>query len=236
MYEIQTQEFSGPLDALLSLIESKKMDVTRMSIAAVTADFISYVGKLKEGEKVVSSRLLADFLSVAAHLLMLKSKALLPRITIDEEEGELFNLEHRLEVYKACRVIFDTLEKTWNGASSSYARELLSSQVPMFYPPPGCGADALEASLEKVLGGARSFIEETHNVHKRVISLESKIEELSKRIFSGGAFSFSSASEDKSREEVIVLFLALLHILRDQSFFVDQKETFGDIQIQKERS
>ena len=236
MYEIQTREFSGPLDALLTLIESKKMDVTRMSIAAVTADFISYVASLKEKETQVSPRVLADFLSIAAHLLVLKSKALLPRLEIEDEEGEVFDLEHRLEVYRACKEIFDSLNHAWNTSSRSYAREFLSSQTPMFYPPPSCSVATLHEALDRVLGSAASFLEETHNVSKHVISLESKIEELSEKIFSGGAFSFSSVSGDRSREEVVVLFLALLHILRDQAFFVKQSETFGDIQIHKEKS
>lgn len=234
MYEIQTQEFSGPLDALLTLIESKKMDVTRMSVAAVTADFISYVASLKEKKTHVSPRVLADFLSVAAHLLVLKSKALLPRLELDDEEDEVFDLEHRLEVYKACKRIFDTLTHTWNNASSSYAREFLSSQTPMFYPPPSCNTETLCKALDRVLGNAASFLQETHTVRNHVISLESKIEELSKKIFSGGSFSFASVLGNKPREEVVVLFLALLHILRDQSFFVKQSETFGDIQIHKE--
>gem|GEM_PF-6176236 len=148
----------------------------------------------------------------------------------------MFDLEHRLEVYKACKSIFDTLEHAWSSSSRSYAREFLSSQTPMFYPPPSCRVETLQDALAQVLGNAASFIEETHAVHKHVISLESKIEELSEKIFSGGAFSFASVSGNKPREEVVVLFLALLHILRDQAFFVKQAETFGDIQIHKEES
>lgn len=235
MDQTYNKTFSGPLDVLLKLIESKKMDITTLSIASVTTDFIHHISVLKENEENISSRLLADFLSVAAHLLALKSKALLPSLSIDEEE-ELFDLEHRLKVYKAYTDLFSLLEKTWKESSRLYAREFLSSQEPIFYPPPNLATTDLFTSLQKVMGAASSFFQETQEVKKQVISLESKVEELSQTLLSHRSFLFSSLSSKKKKDEVVVLFLALLHILRDRPFFVEQKDIFGEIEIRNEES
>ena len=81
-YEFKTEQFSGPIEKLLELIEEKKMEITELNLADVTADFLKYLEKLES----VESRLLADFIVVASKLLLIKSKAILPGLPITEEE------------------------------------------------------------------------------------------------------------------------------------------------------
>ena len=85
-YELTLEAYQGPLDKLLELVEAKKMEVTEISLAEVTADFLDYLKKL-EAENV-SQTLLADFLVIASKLIFIKSKILLPSLFAGEEETE----------------------------------------------------------------------------------------------------------------------------------------------------
>src|SRR5665811_765610 len=97
MIEFQTEKFSGPLGLLLSMIESEEMDITEINLAKIADDYVSYIRQAKE---VISPEELADFLVVAAKLLYIKSKALLPYLLIDAEEDDSSDLERQLKMYK----------------------------------------------------------------------------------------------------------------------------------------
>ena len=74
-YQVKLQQFAGPLDKLLQLIEERNLDITQVNLAEVTADFLSYVKNL---EQKTAPGIVADFLVVAAKLVLIKSKILLP--------------------------------------------------------------------------------------------------------------------------------------------------------------
>jgi len=119
-FEVRLEQFNGPLHKLLELIEEKKLEVTQVSLAAVTADFIGYVEKLEKAcppdfeqtksglagrsgkvGRGVDASILADFIVVAARLLLIKSKVLLPDLTLTQEEQiDIVDLENRLKVYQ----------------------------------------------------------------------------------------------------------------------------------------
>ena len=84
MYQLNIQQFFGPIEKLLELIEEKKMEITDLNLAEVTADFLNYLKTLVN----VDSRVLADFVVVASRLLLIKSKALLPSLELTEEEEQ----------------------------------------------------------------------------------------------------------------------------------------------------
>ena len=110
MYQVKVLDFAGPMEKLLELIEAKKLDITRISLAEVTADFLKYIHSLTKTDKTqtgaedfsvsqrsvgvsprlvgVSPRVLADFLVVASQLILIKSKAILPDVELSEEEEE----------------------------------------------------------------------------------------------------------------------------------------------------
>src|SRR4051812_15045342 len=102
MYELKIGEFSGPLEKLLELIEAQKMDVSEVSMAKVTDDFLKYLETLKDPDSAIAVfpadlRVLADFISIASRLIFLKSKYLLPGLALsDEEEADIKDLEERL--------------------------------------------------------------------------------------------------------------------------------------------
>jgi segregation and condensation protein A len=241
MYQVNTEAFSGPLEKLLELIEGKKMDITQISLAEVTADFLLYVGQLKtrteaqseetESQKTLSLRILADFLVVAAQLILIKSKALLPEMPLSPEEEEgIYDLERRLKIYSQLKPMFALVKDSWINSGQMYSRTMLTSIPPMFYPPKNVKKENLHSALSKLLGSLGSFFLDRETIKRQLFSLEDKIVEVSKKI-TQGISKFSEIIGKKTKEEIIVLFLALLHLLGENSFVVSQKKLFEEINI-----
>ncbi len=243
MYQVKTEAFSGPLEKLLEMIEEKKMDITRISLAEVTADFISYVESLKskidnfeegneEEKKTESLRMLADFLTVASQLILIKSKALLPELVLSqEEEDEINNLEMRLKIYSQLKPMFALTKKYWIESNRLHSRTMLMSVEPVFYPPKEMKLEFLKSALDKILNSLGSFFLDTEKIKKQLFSLEDKIAELTKKIKSGIS-KFSQVITNKNKEEVVVMFLALLHLLRENAFTASQNSAFEEISIE----
>ncbi|MFI5205325.1 MAG: segregation/condensation protein A [Candidatus Paceibacterales bacterium] len=110
-YQLKLENYQGPLEKLLELIEEKKMEITEINLAEVTTDFLSYLQELTSKEKIdsfdgINLRIIADFVAVASRLVLIKSKALLPgeKLTL-EEESEIKELEERLKIYKEFRPV-----------------------------------------------------------------------------------------------------------------------------------
>src|SRR5260221_679919 len=99
-YELTLNQFSGPLEALLELIESKRLPVNEISLAKVTDDFLKFLAD----NPAIDFAMLADFISVASRLILIKSKSLLPDLVLTgEEEMEIKDLEKRLALYRDLR-------------------------------------------------------------------------------------------------------------------------------------
>ena len=123
-YELKLEQFSGPIEKLLELIEEKKLEITQLSLAQVTADFLVYLATIEE----LAPGILADFLVVASRLLLIKSKALLPNLILDqEEEQEIRDLEERLKIYREFKAARNYLKNLWQEQPLVFSRELLAS-------------------------------------------------------------------------------------------------------------
>ncbi len=133
MYEYTTEKFSGPIEKLLELIEEKKLEITDLSLAEITADFLEYVKKIE----AVEPRLLADFVAVAASLLLIKSKSLLPdlKLTIEEEES-IKDLEGRLDFYRNFKPAMNHIKKLAGEKNIEISRPLFFCRPEVFYPSP----------------------------------------------------------------------------------------------------
>jgi len=241
MFEVQTQEFVGPLEKLLELIEEKKMDITQVSLAQVTADFLAYIEEIKKAvleqergdTQLLSPRVLSDFLVVASHLLLIKSRSALPNLelTQDEEQG-IEELEKRLKIYQEIRPMVGALRSQWEISGQLFSRTSLYHFGPVFYPPASLTKEDLWATIKKMVTAIAPLFLEEEKIERRLISLEAKIKEIAQKI-SNGIKKFSQVSKDGSKEEIIVLFLAVLHLLRDRILRVRQDDVFGDFEIER---
>lgn len=232
MYELNLQQFKGPLDKLLELIEARKLEITQISLAEVTADFLRYVKSLSSDTEL---RTLADFLRVAAQLILIKSKALLPSLELEPEEtSNVENLERRLKLYKEFREAGRALQRLWGSDREEFSRSLFMGRQPSFYPPGNLDAADLLAAIKKLAEMLRELAPlETEKIMVELVSVEEKVQEVLQRIGAAAELKFSGIAKDKSKQEVIVLFLAILHLLKDRLVSIEQSGAFSDIIIRK---
>jgi len=230
-YELQLEQFSGPIEKLLALIEEKEMEITELSLAEITADFLQYLKNIE----AVEPRLLADFVAIAAQLLLIKSRALLPDIKLtSEEEEKIKDLESRLLFYQKFKPAANYLKELSENKNISISRPLFFGRPPIFYPSENIKIENLRSAVGKIFESIQRLPEQ-QTVKNSLISLEQKIEEIIDRlnVKSKGAVDFGSLAKNKPRSEIIVLFLALLHLLSGQLVSVRQGEKFSDIMIEK---
>ena len=235
-YQLNSEQFTGPIEKLLELIENNKMEVTELSLAEVTDDFLKYLEGLKtEGGARTDEgvRILSDFIVVAARLLLIKSKALLPSLELTEEEkGDIKDLEERVRRYQAIKPLIKLFKTVYENKNTSVSRPLFFGRPAVFNPPKDISVDDLRAAMRVIFESFSQFKLEVEKLEISLVKLEDKIEEITKKI-AAGIGEFSSIMNGKSRSEIIVLFLALLHLLKDQIIRVEQKEKFSEMKITK---
>ncbi|MBI4991634.1 MAG: segregation/condensation protein A [Candidatus Harrisonbacteria bacterium] len=231
-YEIKLDKFAGPLEKLLELIEAKQLDITLVSLAKVTGDFLDYLKNLEEGVRHPS--VLADFVVVASRLLLIKSKALLPALELtEEEETDIRDLEARLKIYKEFEEASLEINNLWNKKMSLYGRELFMNLPVVFYPSENLTIERLESELMELMQELKALIPEKQTVRKVILTVEMKVKELLERLKERTEHSFKDLSKEKSKLEIILLFLAILHLIRDRIAKAHQEEKFSDILIKK---
>ena len=252
-FELQIGTWNGPLDKLLELIEDQKLDVSEVSLTRVTDGFLKYLDAFKEsGGFAVEERfrldlrVLADFIAVASKLIFLKSKHLLPGLTLtEEEEAGIRDLESHLKIYQELKPAIRHLHRLWLESHRSYSRPYFlgrgsSAGMPegqnVFYPGGTTTAERLRESLSGILETIKTFELETETVREKIITLEEKITEVLGRVQQEGEARFKNLSSEKSRSEIIVVFLAILHLAREQLVLLEQMENFSDIMVKKRNS
>jgi len=234
-YELKTQKFSGPLEKLLELVEERKLQIGEISLAEVTGDFLKYVAFLKQSGEI-SHRALADFVVIASRLILIKSKSLLPELTLtSEEEGEIADLTRRLNFYRAFRPLMKIIATEWKNETISYSRPyFLDAKMlhpGVFYPGTNLTQEGVRSSLAHILEGLERFVHETGTIKETIINLEEKIQEVMRRIGEAGTMAFSRMTHEGSRGEIIAIFLAVLHLAREQLILLEQESAFSDIMI-----
>lgn len=239
-YELKLEKFSGPLEKLLELIEAKQLEITEISLAGVTDDFLRYLKTLADAK--VDLRLVADFIAVASRLILIKSKSLLPDLTLTgEEEAEIRDLEKRLKIYQELKPALKILAQLWRSAGREFSRTYflvrglgISGGGPMFfYPGETLETKALSETIHKLFNTFGDLELETKTIREKVITLEEKTREIVNRLAKEGESSFKNLASAKSRSEVIVIFLAILHMAREQLILLEQSAHFSDIIIKK---
>src|SRR6476469_1605376 len=148
MSHVKIQQFEGPLDLLLSLIEQQQLDITQISLAQVTEQFLGYVKQLEQ----IDATELADYLGIAAKLLVIKSKAILPSLeveTIEEEaEEDLTTKLLRYKQFKEAAKYFKTLDSR---GLQSFTRTRVFSERIHFFPDPAVDGSALRQAIGAVI-------------------------------------------------------------------------------------
>ena len=135
-YVFKHEKFEGPLQILLELIEKEKLAISEISLAKVADEYLLHVKSLG----AINPDELAEFLVIAAQLMLLKSRSLLPHLELDEEEkSSIEELERRLEEYRRARERASALKERAALGLRIHARESFFGLPPVFFPPPGVG-------------------------------------------------------------------------------------------------
>lgn len=230
-YELSLETYKGPIETLLDLIVEKKMEITLVSLAEVTGDFLNYVTAL-EGDPRYRT-FVADFLVIASKLIFIKSKTLLPSLVLTEdEEADIQNLESRLKLYKELKDAEKHIETLWHDFPQMGSREFLMSSERMFFPPEKTTLLSLKESMAKIYGELERLYAPVATIEREIVNLKQKIQEVLARITTEPT-AFGEFKKSASRAEIVVLFLAVLHLVRDQMLSVDQDKHFSEIFVAK---
>ncbi len=228
-FSIKTEVFEGPLELLLDLVEKRKLLINDISLAAVTDEYMAKVAAMQE----MSLPGTANFIALAATLLLIKSKSLLPVLELTEEEEDIIDdLENRLRLYQLYRDGAKGIGEVF-GVAVAYERQFVLEKKPIFHPDSFCTVNELNEAMYRVIKEL-PIVEVKPRVQvKKVISLEEMMERLQRRIENQLKLKFSDLlGNDVERTTVIVGFLAVLESVKQGTILVAQLQRFDDIEIE----
>ncbi len=235
IYSIKTSSFEGPFEVLLELIEKRKLFINDISLSKVTDDFLGYVRQMEKSDPST----LSSFIVVAATLILIKSRSLLPNFTLTkEEEKEASDLGRRLALYRIFVDLSDVLRKQF-GKNVSYEKKTVTEKSPIFIPSQLISVSSMHDSVRSVILSIPK-IEKLPEVEiKKVMSIEEMLVRLTDRMQTAMNSSFKQfigVGKPANKEEkvlVIVGFLAMLELVRQGILDVLQGDMFGDIEMSK---
>lgn len=224
---VRQPSYEGPLELLLDLIEKRKLLVNELTLAQVTDDFIQHV----RGQVEFPMEEAANFIGMAATLLLIKSKSLIPELTLSEDEEEdVEDLKRRLLAYEQAREAARELSRI-------FGRRVMVSRgertpEPMFAASRDLSLESVQKALTDALT-ALEKVEELPEVRVRpLVTIEEMMDQLTSRVQSALALSFKEfAGDTKEKVEVIVSFLALLELVKQGVVDAAQHDHFADIKI-----
>jgi segregation and condensation protein A len=226
-YQLRLPAFEGPLDLLLSLIERNQLAVTDVSLVAVTEQFVAYTAELTSA----SPETLAEFMTIAARLLLLKSRSLLPRPEVVEEEEETDDLVDRLREYQQVKIAAEELREREKRGMQSWPRVAALPDLPRAALIATMPANNLIGALRRCL--SREPERPTPYVPVPVISLRAMTHRLLNRLGRGRTQFSRLLGRSAGRAEHAVAFIALLSLLRQRVVDVSQTTLFGEIEIER---
>lgn len=217
------------MELLLELIEKEKLDVTELSLSRVAGEYLEYI---KNNDNIHLENL-AEFLSVASRLILIKSRALLPMLKFtEEEEEEIKDLTYQLEEYKKFKEASERLGMMAQANKIAYSREGFSGIKSVFYPPENVNVYDFKKYFMSVLSEIPVVEKLQQEIVAEVVTLEERINELEQKLRARVSSSFSDlVSEARDKVDVIVSFLAMLEMVKQRLVAVEQEEIFSEIRL-----
>lgn len=237
IFQIKTTGFEGPFGLLLNLVEKRKLFINDVSLASVTEEYLNYMNKLGG----LNPAEISSFVYVASTLILIKSKSLLPNLSLtDEEQGDIKNLEERLRLYELYTKLSGNIKSNF-GEKIIFAPLERKNNVLVFLPDDRITKDSMMTFVRGVLGSMPKKIFLPEVEVRKVISIEEMIDKMTERIQNSLKMNFKEFSGHKgsavTREEkvvVIVGFLAMLELVRQGILNAVQEINGEDIIIEKQ--
>lgn len=229
MHQIQLEQFEGPLDLLLKLIEKNKLQITEISLAEVTDQYLSYI---ENGDNIASTEV-ADFLLIASKLIYLKSKYLLPDFDLEDEE-DAGSLEQQLKIYRQYYEASKLINKQFSDLSCISYTRVNAYKLPMeegFSPPLGLKTNIMGEVFREILNKIERVVNLPKVVIAKAVSIAEKIKDLQTLIKSNAKLSFNKMFRKSDKLETVVNFLAMLELIKRREISVEQEALFSDLSI-----
>lgn len=238
------EKFEGPLDLLLHLIEKNKVNIYDIPIVEITTQYLEYVSQMQKQDL----NLVSEFLVMAAMLLNIKARMLLPKTENEEELSEddpRAELVARLLEYKMYKFVAEELsEREEEALRVFYKKPTIPKEVAKYEPPvnldallDGLTLDKLERIFQSVLRRQENKVDPVRSrfrtIQKEPVSLEQKIHEVLRFASTHQRWSFREfLMGQRDRFEVVVTFLALLELMKVGKIRLYQEEAFADMQVE----
>lgn len=234
-FSLATEVFSGPLDALLTLIEERKLSISQVTLAEICDAYFAYVEKLEKlplGET-------AQFVLIASTLLLIKSRTLLPTLELSgEEEQSIEELERRLARYATVRKASKLLQKQWGIVPLLFPRR---APLPEHTHGTRARFNPGETTIARVHAALMRLVHTFPATDKfaeatvaPIVSLEETLTRLKRRLGETLRARWSELTKSASKHETIVHFLAILELIRHGSVSATQEKLFSDILLETE--
>jgi segregation and condensation protein A len=233
-FAVKTEVFEGPLELLIELVEKRKLLINDISLATVTDEYMQRVSLMQE----LSLPNTVQFVMLAATLLLIKSKSLLPVLELTEEEtGSIDDLTERLRRYQIYRDAAAPIQVCF-GHTMLHEAQYTQPREPLFVTDGYCATDQLAEAMRRVLHNLpREMIPKVRATVRPTISLEDMMTNLRKRIDRQMRTRFSDIRRDEpEHKNVIVGFLAILELFKQGDVLVIQDGRFEDIHLESEKA
>jgi len=240
---VKLEVFEGPLDLLLHLLEKNKVSIYDIPIVEITHQYLEYIQEMKRQDLNIMS----EFLVMAATLIAIKSKMLLPKDETSEEEEEdpRAELVQQLLEYKMYKCMsYELRDRQVDAERVLYKAPTIPPEVEAFEEPVNLEELVADLTLSKLNDIFQSVIRRQENkidkvrskfgrIEKEEVSLSDKMEYLESYAKLHSHFSFRGLlNAQSSKMEVIVSFLAILELMKMGKISITQENLFDDIQIQ----
>jgi len=231
---VNTEKFQGPISVLYEMIESRKLSVSEFSLVTITEDFIAYVRNLES----IDNEEMTHFISIASILILLKSKSLIPELELSEtEDRDIQILSNQIEAYAILKNRVGIIKDIWGANIFLNGSVRHKDSGAIFVPSQSMDLNFfhsyLKARLEEIAPKAEDKKEV--KVHKtlKIEDALSHVRSIIKRIKS---LSFKNLNDngderlrDKNKRNIVILFLAVLELVKIGEIDVSQEENFSDI-------
>ena len=239
---VKLEVFEGPLDLLLHLIDKNKVDIYDIPIVEITNQYMEYIQQMQEQDLNVMS----EFLLMAATLLDIKCRMLLPaEVNEDgEEEDPRAELVEQLLQYKMYKYMsYELKDRQMDGVMLMFKDPTIPDEVKAYEEPvdldellDGLTLSKLNNIFKEVMKKQQDKIDPRHStfgkIEKEEVTVEDKLEYLNTYISTHKKFSFRDLlKKQKSKTQIVVTFLAILEMMKMGTIVVEQENTFDDIVI-----
>ena len=238
-YQISIKDFEGPFDLLLHLVKETKMDIYEINMSMIIEDYLTYIHSLQELNIDVAS----EFLIMASELIHLKSKMLIGKTLEEEKEDSEYSiaseedLKKRIIEYQKYKEITKSLKEMEEKRGTIFTK--VPESLKEYFEEPKLTNDGI--TVDDLVKAFLSLQERIHfkepittKITRREISVESRRVRIQQVLKDKGRVSFEELFEVYTKEYVVVTFMALLDMTKNQEVVIGQEDNFAKIWIEKQ--